>query len=261
MKQTFSTIASVVFTGVVTVLAFGAPAFASLPVTAPKATEVQCIAKGISIEEKLSCVRGLTFKEITGPTTPRGARQFDMQFTQLVDHTDPKAGTFNQRLILLHRAEKEPMVLQTSGYAIFSVAEASLTSTFGANQIQVEHRFFATSKPAVLDWSKLDIKQSADDFHAVTVAFKQIYPAAWVNTGASKGGMTSVYHHRFYPDDLAGTVADVAPLSFSTADERFADFVFNVGGDRLKQCRENMRKIQVTLLENRDKFVPNIKGN
>jgi hypothetical protein len=40
----------------------------------------------------------------------------------------------------------------------------------------------------------------------------------WVNTGASKGGMTSVYHRRFFPNDLDANVAYVAPLSYSQED-------------------------------------------
>jgi hypothetical protein len=165
-----------------------------------------------------------------------------------------------QRLVLIHRDESEPMVLQTSGYSIFSIGQSTITSMFRTNQIQVEHRFFRESGPAKKDWLKLDIKQSADDFHAVTVALKQIYQKRWVNTGASKGGMTSVYHRRFYPNDLDGTLADVAPLSFSNEDHRYSAFVEKIGGDTYKQCRENFKTIQTKLLEDRKNFVPNIKG-
>jgi hypothetical protein len=239
---------------IVSILAFHSVSFATGP-------EQACIQAATSIDLKLTCLQGMTFKEITSPQTPMGARQFEIQFEQPTDHENPVAGKFNQRLILLHRSEAEPMVLQTSGYNIFSVGEAALTSTFGANQIQVEHRFFADSKPTPLDWSKLNIKQSADDFHAITVAFKQIYGKAWVNTGASKGGMTSIFHRFFYPDDLNGTVADVAPLSFSTEDDRYVTFIQNVGGDKYASCREAFRNLQVDLLENRDLIVSNLKGN
>ena len=40
---------------------------------------------------------------------------------------------------------------------------------------------------------------------------RPIYGAAWISTGASKGGMTVMYHRRFYPADVDGTVAYVAP--------------------------------------------------
>ncbi|MCB0348268.1 MAG: hypothetical protein KDD37_05505 [Bdellovibrionales bacterium] len=220
--------------------------------------EDACIQTAKNITEKLDCIHGLTYKEISSSSAKR---VFDIGFTQLVDHTKPELGTFTQRLVLIHRSEDEPMVLQTSGYSIFGISEASITLLFQTNQIQVEHRFFSTSTPAVVDWSKLNIKQSADDFHAITVAFKKIYNQAWVNTGASKGGMTSIYHRRFYPDDLVGTVADVAPLSFTTSDQRYTKFVENVGGDAYKECRENFRKIQTQLLLHRDEFLPLLSGN
>lgn len=235
------------------IIAFHSIAFAT-------AVEQDCIQKSTDITQKLSCINGLTYTETTDANTPAGARQFELQFTQLVDHNDPASGVFSQRLALIHRHENEPMVLQTSGYSIFAVRETHITARFATNQLQVEHRFFANSKPQSLDWSKLDIKQSADDFHAITVAFKQIYPQRWLNTGASKGGMTSVYHRRFYPDDLDGTVADVAPLSFSTSDQRYNDFMNNVGGDTYKSCRENFKKMQIRLLQDRNEFIPQIKG-
>ncbi len=221
-------------------------------------TEDSCIQQAKNITEKLSCINGLTYEETSSSGTKR---IFDIRFTQPVDHVQPELGTFKQRLVLIHRSEDEPMVLQTSGYSIFGIAEASITSMFETNQIQVEHRYFSGSTPEVIDWSKLNIKQSADDFHAITVALKKIYPQAWVNTGASKGGMTSIYHRHFYPDDLTGTVADVAPLSFTTSDQRYAKFVENVGGDAYKECRENFREIQKQLLTHKNEFLPMLSGN
>lgn len=224
-----------------------------------KASEENCVLTSSSIVEKLSCLENVTFKELT--STIINVRVFELQFAQPIDHQYPSLGNFKQRVVLLHRNEDEPMVLQTSGYSIFGIAEAAITSTFKTNQIQIEHRYFSTSKPDVVDWSKLDIKQSADDFHKITVALKKIYPNAWVNTGASKGGMTSIYHRRFYPHDLVGTVADVAPLSFSTDDQRYIDFLNNVGGDEYAECRRQFNEIQKTLLMYRDSFSHLLNGN
>lgn len=224
------------------------------------AVEKECIDKATTIETKFSCIKGLTFAETTPVNVAFSVRQFEMTYEQPVDHANLTAGTFKQRLVLLHRGESEPMVLQTSGYLIFNIAQSVLAKYFLSNQIQVEHRFFANSKPDAMDWSKLNVKQSADDFHRITQAFRQIYPAKWVNTGASKGGMTSVFHRRFYPNDLDGTVADVAPLSFGTEDARYVDFVRNVGGDTYADCREKLKTIQVRLLENRLPIVSELTG-
>ncbi len=222
--------------------------------------EQKCIDASTSIQQKLACLQDLIVTEITNLAPNPGIQFFELKFKQPVDHDEPTAGQFYQRLVLLHRGEVEPMVLQTSGYSIFSVNQASATALFETNQIQVEHRFFSDSRPEVLDWSKLNILQSAKDFHRITEAFKQIYPKAWVNTGGSKGGMTSIYHRRFFPADLDGTIADVAPLSFSTADERYIQFVDNVGGDAYKACRENFKKLQIEILKNRELLLPTIGG-
>ena len=93
--------------------------------------------------------------------------------------------------------------------------------------------------------------RSADDFHAITVAFKQIYSKPWMNTGASKGGMTSVYHKYFYPNDLAGTLANVAPLSFDRGDRRYVNFLRTVGVGKYSQCRNNLKRLQIQALENK----------
>lgn len=178
------------------------------------------------------CIPGIGVKPTSPAFKDPKRSYFEVSFQQFVDHEHPELGSFQQRLILAHRSYDEPLVLQTSGYLIFQVAPTLLTTTYDTNQIQVEHRFFETSTPASKDWSKLNIRQSAADFHRITEAFKRVYGKAWVNTGASKGGMTSIYHRRFYPSDLEGTVADVAPLSFGTADPRYIEFVEQVGGDR-----------------------------
>lgn len=221
----------------------------------------QCIENASDIVEKIKCLKVSKVVEITDDKSPAGTRQFDIQIIQQADHQDPSLGTFDQRVVLTHRGEKEPMVLQTGGYAIFKVAESVLAKTFGANQLQVEHRFFANSTPSNKDWSKLNIRQSADDFHFITEEFKKIYTERWVGTGASKGGMTSVYHRYFYPADLDGTVADVAPLSFSNSDQRYSAFLQQVGGETYKDCREKLARVQMEVLKNRDPLVQKIQGN
>ena len=234
-------------------------AFSFIAIASRAGDEQGCIDAADDIVEKLSCLEDVTFAEVRSAIS--GIRHFEMKFRQPVDHESPDRGDFLQRVVLLHRSEIEPMVLQTSGYSIFGVRLTAIANLFSTNQIQIEHRFFSDSVPANLDWSKLNIKQSADDFHQITSKLKKIYKTKWVNTGASKGGMTSIYHRFFYPDDLDGTVADVAPHSFSTSDERYAEFVRNVGGEAYRECRENFKNLQIQLLQNRDLFTPDIKGD
>lgn len=221
----------------------------------------QCIQQADAIDKKLRCLPEVDVKAVSAdPSLPVGIKQFEIKFKQPIDHDYPSAGTFEQRLVLLHRSETEPMVLQTSGYSIFGIRQSTLMRTYDTNQLQVEHRFFSNSSPEPKDWSKLNIRQSAVDFHRITQAFKLIYKNSWVGTGASKGGMTSVYHRFFYPNDLDGTVADVAPLSYTTTDDRYIDFVDRVGGEKYADCREKLKQLQIKLLENRSTLVPTIAG-
>jgi hypothetical protein len=211
------------------------------------------------IRGKLLCIPGLTIvQDVPAPDagTNAGYRRFDVTLDQLVDHDNPSGAHFKQQLTLLHRDESMPVVLASSGYSI-SRGQNELSRTFGANVLQVEHRYFAPSIPdAPVDWKYLNIKQSAGDYHAITVAFKTIYKGKWVNTGASKGGMTSVYHRRFYPNDLDATVAYVAPQSYGLDDQRYPAFINQVGGDMYATCRANLKELQKTVLTRRAEIEP-----
>ena len=211
---------------------------------------------------RLQGLPGVTAQETTRPEDiGQGLRRFQLFLTQPTDHFNPALGTFQQKLVLFHRSFSEPMVLQTSGYIIFGERLSRVARAFETNQVQVEHRFFGTSTPDPKDWTKLTVRQSAEDFHRITQTLKLAYTGRWLNTGASKGGMTSVYHRRFYPEDLDGTLADVAPLSFTRTDPRYIDFLNNVGGARYADCRNRIEALQLELLERRQEILPRISGN
>jgi hypothetical protein len=143
-------------------------------------------------------------------------------------------------------------VLATTGYGFGGQYLDEPAQLLGANQVFVEHRFFTTSIPDPADWSLLTIEQSASDFHHIVELLQPLYPAAWLGSGVSKGGMTSVYHRRFFPDDLVGTVAYVAPHSMGTSDPRYLDFVAEVGD---AACRAALAAWQVELLERREAMI------
>lgn len=226
------------------------------------AAALTAISARAEVLDDLKTVEGVTDvrETTTSSDTADGLRRFTIRMDQPVDHSQPSSAHFSQKLVLFHRGYSEPTVLQTSGYKIFAEKMTRLASDFGANQIQVEHRYFDSSSPDPLDWSKLDIRQSAADFHNIVVRLKKLYTGHWVNTGASKGGMTSVFHRRFYPNDLDGTVADVAPLSFSLDDARYIDFVNEVGGAKYADCRTQLVDFQKTVLQRRDEILPELDG-
>ncbi|ONI70404.1 aminopeptidase [Actinosynnema sp. ALI-1.44] len=201
------------------------------------------------IAARLKHVPGLTV--VSESTAPAGYRFFILSYSQPVDHRRPSAGRFEQRFQLLHKATDRPMVLHTSGYNMRTTAfRSEPTQLVDGNQISVEQRFFTPSRPDPADWDDLNIWQAATDHHRIVEALKRIYSKKWISTGASKGGMTSVYHRRFYPRDVDGVVAYVAPNDqINNADKAYDKFFTTVGND--PACRQALNDVQHEALKRR----------
>lgn len=179
---------------------------------------------------------------------------FELSYRQPVNHRDPAQGTFRQRLRLYHVGTGRPMVLHTTGYALPSPFLSEPAELLDANQIDVEQRYFRPSRPQPARWRFMTIRQAAADHHRIVAALRPIYGAAWISTGASKGGMTSVYHRRFYPRDVAGTVAYVAPNDVNNRRDSYVEFIQRAG-DR-PACNRALRVVQRQLLLRRDRMLP-----
>ena len=210
---------------------------------------------------RLRAIPGLTVAENPeGRVLRPGYRYFVMTYNQPADHAHPECQRFAQRVTLLHTSVTAPMVLHTGGYFVsLTAARAEPTQVLASNQLSVEHRFFPPSIPEPADWSQLTIRQSADDFHRITQAFKPIYTAKWVSTGTSKGGETMVFFRRFYPDDVDATVAYVAPIARRN-DERFPVFQAMVGGDDQLACRERLWAFQREVLSRRERMLDRLRA-
>ncbi|MEV0383164.1 S28 family serine protease [Nonomuraea sp. NPDC050643] len=203
--------------------------------------------------DRLKAVPGLT---VVSETQPTGYRFFNLTYTQPVDHRRPGKGTFQQRLTLLHRSADSPVVLFTGGYGLPvnpGPSRTEPTQLLDGNQVSVEHRFFRSSRPSSADWDDLTIWQEATDEHRIVRALKTIYSGRWIQTGASKGGMTSVYHRRFYPGDVDGVVAYVAPNDRVNPLDREYDTFFARVGDAA--CRTALENVQREALKRRDRMV------
>ncbi|ARF72648.1 S28 family serine protease [Streptomyces sp. NPDC012600] len=172
-----------------------------------------------------------------------GYRYFVLNYTQPVDHRRPSKGTFQQRITVLHKDTSRPTVFATSGYHVSTnPSRSEPTQIIDGNQVSLEYRFFTPSRPAPADWSKLDIWQAASDQHRVFTALKKIYTKKWLATGGSKGGMTATYFERFYPKDMDGIVAYVAPNDVvDREDSAYDRFFRNVG---TKECRDRLQGVQ-----------------
>jgi hypothetical protein len=216
------------------------------------ATAAPAAAAEDDILARLKAVPGLTV--VAEQPAPAPFRFFVLTYTQYTDHRRPKAGTFQQQFTLLHKDTARPMVLHTSGYNVaIRVFRSEPTRLVDGNQISVEQRFFKPSRPQPEDWSKLNIWQAATDHHRLVTALEPIYAGKWISTGASKGGMTSIYHRRFYPRDIDGTVAYVAPNDVrNDADRAYDRFFTRVG---TAQCRTAMEQLQIEALRRRSELV------
>ena len=184
--------------------------------------------------------------------------KYMMMVRQPLDHNNPDAGSFTQRVFLSHLDYDRPVVFVTEGYsayyAISSKYVNELSAMLHASQVTVEHRYFGKSKPDSLKWQYLTTAQAAADHHHVIQLLKKVYKNNhWINTGISKGGQTAIYHRYYYPDDVDVSVGYVCPLNFSFEDKRVYSFLENVGTDT---CRRKILEYQKRMLREKDTFLP-----
>ena len=207
------------------------------------------------ILEKLTSLQGITAKEIS----PQNgfSRQFEVYITQPLDHQNPAAISFQQRIFISHVNESAPVVFMPSGYSSSPVKVAEISGPLQANQIYVAHRFMTGARPANMDWQYLTIEQASKDFHSVVEVLKQIYTGAWISYGVSKNGQAALYHRRYFPNDVVGTIAISASLSLGVEDYRYENFLNNIGSD---SDRERIKLFQRKVLTERDKIIPMIEG-
>jgi len=192
------------------------------------------------ILDRLEAVPGMTLVE---EKPYAGYRYFVFTYTQPVDHRHPEAGTFEQRITVLHKDESRPTVFYTGGYGVSTnPSRSEPTRIVDGNQVSLEYRFFTPSRPDPADWTKLDIWQAASDQHRVFEALEPIYSGNWLSTGGSKGGMTATYFERFYPRDMDGVVAYVAPNDVvNDEDSAYDEFFATVGTE---ECRDRLEGVQ-----------------
>ncbi|GHF36195.1 tripeptidyl aminopeptidase [Streptomyces mashuensis] len=204
------------------------------------------------IKERILKIPGMSLVE---EKPYEGYRYLVLNYVQPVDHRNPAKGTFKQRFTLLHKATDRPTVFYTSGYNVSTdPRRAEPTRIVDGNQVSMEYRFFTPSRPQPADWSKLDIWQAASDQHRLYEALKPVYGKNWLATGGSKGGMTATYYRRFYPKDMNGTIAYVAPNDVVNDEDSAYDRFLDTVGD--KACRTQLNSVQREALKRRDEIVP-----
>ncbi|MFD6886125.1 S28 family serine protease [Streptomyces sp. NPDC059957] len=215
-------------------------ATAAEPSAVTDATATDAKAATEDIKDRILAVPGMTLIE---EKPYPGYRFFVLNYEQPVDHRAPWKGTFKQRLTLLHKDVTRPTVFFTSGYNVNTNPRRSEPTTIvDGNQVSLEYRFFTPSRPDPANWSNLDIWQAASDQHRVFTALKKVYKKNWLATGGSKGGMTATYFERFYPRDMDGVVAYVAPNDVVNKEDSAYDRFFAKVGT--KECRDKLNAVQ-----------------
>ncbi|MFF1506119.1 aminopeptidase [Streptomyces sp. NPDC058326] len=205
-------------------------------------------SQSTDIKDRILAIPGMSLIE---EKPYAGYRFLVLNYEQPIDHRRPWAGTFQQRISVLHKGTDRPTVFRTSGYGLSTTpSRTEPTRIVDGNQISMEYRFFTPSRPQPADWSKLDIWQAASDQHRIFTALKKIYSENWLSTGGSKGGMTATYYERFYPRDMDGVVAYVAPNDVvNKEDSAYDRFFANVG---TKECRDRLNNMQREALVRRE---------
>jgi hypothetical protein len=176
----------------------------------------------------------------------------EVMFLQPVDHRNPDAGQFTQRIYISHRDNTLPVVLSTEGYDAPYYYTTELAAHLRCNQLMAEHRYFGRSVPDSLDWAYLDTWQAASDHHRIVQTFKEFYPEDWIATGISKGGQAVMFHSLHYPEDVKVRVPYVAPLNYEVEDVRIYDFLDRVGS---KKERRKVFRFQKMMLKHQDRYM------
>lgn len=200
-----------------------------------------------TIEDKLKGMKDVvTFEKVQ---TPKGfVSAYKVFIKQPIDHLDLSKGYFNQKIWLTHADFEKPNVIVTQGYESDYNSITEPAQLIGANQLDVEHRFFGESIPSGMDYKYLTIEQATADLHHIREVFGTIYKKDWISTGISKGGETTVYYRYFYPNDVTVSIPYVAPLALELDDKRIYHFFDTVG---TQECRTNVENIQRKILEHR----------
>lgn len=201
-------------------------------------------------QQLLDFLNGIPEIEVKPCLLPDGyTSAYTLFVTQPLDHNAPEKGTFKQKVFLSHMHQDSAMVIVTEGYDRKYNRMYELTEMLGANQLDVEHRFYGASMPEKLNWEYLTIEQATADYHHIHELFSEYYANAWVSTGISKGGQTSIFYRYYYAEDVKAAVPYVAPINLALEDKRIYNFLNNAGS---KACRNEIKRVQIELFEHKE---------
>ncbi len=218
-----------------------------------------CIATANAQEsdfyQQLAALPGVS--DITTLPSRYYEEKYQLFITQEVDHGNPAAGTFRQRIIVGFKGLDRPTVMETegygAGYATYASYHEELSELMNANLVFCEHRYFKESTPEPCDWQYMTVANANADLHHIRQTLGKVFTQKWVSTGISKGGSTCTYYRAAYPDDVDASVAYVAPISRALEDGRHEKFLNKKVGS--KDDREKMKAMQLEYMRRKPKIV------
>ena len=184
------------------------------------------------------------------PSAP-GYRTYVIYYHQPLEHANPSSGQFHLRALITVNTNNDPTKainhFYCTGYSInydcifkhpdsTFVAEAKMCSSeiahrYNANFIQIEHRYFQYSAPNQC-WTNLDYlraEEAAEDFHNFVEGMKKVLKGKWIMSGVSKGGITTLLQHAFYPNDMDIYVPYSAPFFRTDRDTLMQEYWYTHG--------------------------------
>ena len=211
----------------------------------------------VDIADELMAVDVSAVKELASQTP---YRRFAFTVQQPVDHFETENDYFSQRIVLHFRDYDAPMVVVEAGYGFSEDLEPNIVETtklVSGNQLVIEHRFFGESIPPNSSWTNLTVKQAAADTHNLTRMFKPLFTRQWIGTGYSKGGMATLFHHFYHPEDFHAITPYVAPVLLSYDDERFVQCIRDIS----LACKSDVETHQRWVLMNLNAVVDQLFAN
>ena len=212
---------------------------------------VQIIFSQSELEIKLFELPDVIFTKIETPAGYEAA--YKLMIKQPLDHTNPEAGHFYQKVYYSHIGYNNPTAIITNGYNKGRNNITEVASLTKANQLNVEHRYFGESVPDSMNYTYLTFEQATADLHRIRTLFGEINKGKWISTGISKGGTTTIFYKYFYPEDVDVSIPYVAPLNYEYEEKRIYDFLDNIGTE---ECRNDLYDLQKDLLKNSEQILP-----
>jgi len=180
--------------------------------------------------------------------------EYQLAIRQPLDHNDTTKGFFFQQLRLAHIDFSRPMVMETEGYAGRDPAN-EIQKILGANDMDIEFRYFNKSRPDSLQWQYLTFEQATADLHHINQVFRTLYHSKWISTGISRGGETTLIYSYFYPNDVDASIPYVAPMPNDVEDKRIYAFLDTAGGPAYVN---KIRRVQLFLFQHEKEAIQKI---